>query len=358
VFPGENIQQALDKAARNPTNKAVKVHAGTYAPMVKAQALVWFNRSHNGVRLEAIGQVTLTGAAQAPAKTGTAGDEAMVNHVVYFGDGITGETVLQGFRITGANHFVTTEPPEIEPGVLFKKDLFFYSDGGAIKIFGRSSPTLRQLEILNNYASPCAGGVSIQQQAAEGNTPEAVRIQDCVFQQNRSQITGAALDLLPGSSAAISNCLFIGNLANQGVNYISQNKEQPEFTNSAPVTVFPTSRAVMQRCTFTGNRNGIEDLGRQSIYQNCIFWRNDLGQAFYGGTRYDLDVEDSARVSGCIFSGQVLDRRGIVSRTGNLFDAPDPKFDAQFNPTAPEYKAAGFRAPPRETKSIKQQNIF
>ena len=43
-------------------------------------------------------------------------------------------------------------------------------------------------------------------------------IENCVFRNNRAQITGAAVDLLPGSSAVISNCLFTGNLANTGSN--------------------------------------------------------------------------------------------------------------------------------------------
>ena len=88
-----------------------------------------------------------------------------------------------------------------------------------------------------------------------------------MFLGNRSPITGAAVDLLPGSSAVISNCLFAANMANLGSNYISSHPDQPEFTNSAPLTVFPGSRAVVQRCTFQGNRNGVDDLGRQSRYR-------------------------------------------------------------------------------------------
>ncbi len=222
------------------------------------------------------------------------------------------------------------------------KNLFFYADGGAVKIFGHSSPVLRQLEIVDNYASPCAGGISVQQQySADQLEAGAVRIENCVFRQNRSQITGAAVDLLPGSSAVISNCLFIGNLANRGLNYISENSAQPEFTNSSPLTVFPTSRAVVVHCTFTGNRNGVDDLGRQSVYQNCIFWRNDLGGAYYGGERYNLDVEGAVQVSDCIFGGPVIDRSNSISRTNNVFDAPDPKFDQQFRPNSPVYALGG-----------------
>jgi hypothetical protein len=345
VFPGENIQEAVDKAGLDPVNKVVKVHAGLYEPKAKGQALVWFHRGHNGVHLEAVGEVTLTAANAELSDPGSPAYPAVVNHVVYFGDGITGKTILQGFRIVGANHFVTAGPPEIEPSTSLNRNLFFYADGGAIKIFGNSSPTLRGLEIEDNYASPCAGGISVQQQAApEGPELTPVRIENCLFRRNRSQITGAAVDLLPGSSAVISNCLFIANVANLGVNYISENKTQPEFTNSAPLTVFPTSRAVVQNCTFTGNRNGVEDLGRQSVYQKCIFWRNDRGGAFYGGERYDLHVEDEAEVSGCCFGGPVIDRRGVVSKLNNLFNAPDPKFDAHYKATGPDYETAGLRS--------------
>ena len=58
VFPGDQIQDALQQAASNKTNKVVKVHAGEYRPNSKRQALVWFNNIHDGIRLEADGLVT------------------------------------------------------------------------------------------------------------------------------------------------------------------------------------------------------------------------------------------------------------------------------------------------------------
>src|SRR5437667_12263222 len=51
VYPGDNIQDALQQAAESKTNKVVKVHAGEYQPNNKRQALIWFNRSHDGIRL-------------------------------------------------------------------------------------------------------------------------------------------------------------------------------------------------------------------------------------------------------------------------------------------------------------------
>src|SRR5437879_12095125 len=62
VFPGDNIQDALEQAGENKTNKVVKVHAGEYRPSGKRQALIWFNKMHDCIRLEAVGAVTLTAA--------------------------------------------------------------------------------------------------------------------------------------------------------------------------------------------------------------------------------------------------------------------------------------------------------
>jgi hypothetical protein len=183
----------------------------------------------------------------------------VVNHVVFFGNGVSSRTVMQGFKLTGANHFLTKDPPEVEVDASLPRGLFYYADGGAVKIFGASYPTLRDLQIVNNYASPCAGGVSIEQAGQGGGTNQsAVLLENCIFRNNRAQITGAAVDLLPGSSAIISNCLFVGNIANLGINYISENRAAPEFTNSAPLTVFPGSRVTVLNSTFTGNRNGVE----------------------------------------------------------------------------------------------------
>jgi hypothetical protein len=343
VFPGESIQAAIEAAARHPTNKVVKVHAGVYRPDGPRQALLWFNRRHDGVRLEAVGAVTLTAANEQVSDPQQPGHPAVVNHIVYFGDGVSPRTVLKGFTLTGANHFVTTNgTEEFEPNAALGKGLFFFADGGAVKIFGRSFPTIDGCVFTDNYASPCAGGISVEH-GEDAPGAGQVTIVNCVFRRNRAQVTGAAVDLLPGSAALISNCLFVANVANLGVNYISPNRAQPEFTNSAPLTVFPASRALVQRCTFTDNRNAVDDLGRASVYERCIFWRNTRGGAFYGGMRYELDLQGTARVSGCFFGGAVKDPNRCVSAAENVLDAPAPDFDAEFVPRAAAYRNAGYR---------------
>ena len=165
VYPADNIQDALQQAATNKTTKVVKVHAGEYRPNSKRQALIWFNKLHDGIRLEAVGQVTLTAANSQLSLPSDPGFPAVVNHVVYFGDGVSSNTVLKGFRITGANSFVTKYGTrEMEPNRAILKNHFFYSDGGGIKVFGRSYPTIQNIEIADNFTSPCGAGISVQHQ--------------------------------------------------------------------------------------------------------------------------------------------------------------------------------------------------
>src|SRR5215510_10947618 len=104
VYPNGLIQEALEAAARDATNKTVYVHAGTYRPAARGQALIWLNARHDGITLEAVGDVTLTAANPDVADRVAPSFPAVVNHVVYFGDGISRKTVMRGFRITGANN--------------------------------------------------------------------------------------------------------------------------------------------------------------------------------------------------------------------------------------------------------------
>ena len=163
VYPGDKIQDALNMAATNKVVKGVKVHAGEYRPDTKRQAMIWFNKRHDGIHLEAEGDVTLTAANSELAAPSDPGFPAVVNHVIYFGDGISSSTVLSGFKITGANSFITREGTrQMEPDITLPKNWFFYSDGGAIKIFGRSYPQIKNIEVTENFASPCAANPRIR----------------------------------------------------------------------------------------------------------------------------------------------------------------------------------------------------
>jgi hypothetical protein len=343
VHPKGSIQDALEAAAKDPARKAVFVHAGTYRPSAPGQALIWFNARHDGITLEAVGTVVLTAANPDLANAQAPSFPAVVNHVVYFGDGVSRKTTMRGFRITGAKNFTTGsgEKSPIESDDL-RKSPFFYADGGGIKIYARSYPTVERVEVYDNYTSPCGGGVSVEHL---NQIQDAAVFRSCIFRNNRTQITGSALDLLHGSRAILENCLFVGNVANMGVDYVgmlSGGEYRPE-NGSGALTVFEGSRATVSRCTFTGNWNGVDDNGSGSAYVDSIFWKNTLAGGISPGARYELDVTDASGVRGSFIHGEVNDLRGTISKELNTFDGPDPRFDAQFVPQAPQYAKVGYR---------------
>lgn len=349
VQPGEDIQAAIERAASSgPGRKLVRVHAGTYGPSQPAQALIWFHARHDGITVEAVGPVVLTAANESLAQRGDASYPAIVNHVVYFGDGVGPGTVLRGFEITGANHFVTKSdtPGPIQPFVpvsQLEKTRFFYCDGGAIKVYGRSYPTLENLNVHDNYASPCAGGLSIEQHGF--NKKGEVTVRDCVFRDNRCQVTGSAIDLLPGSAARIENCLFAGNVSNLGIDDVSPSNDLYNAEHgSGALTVFKGSVVHVVRCTFTDNWNGVDDRGEGNEYRDCIFWKNTRSGGICPGSRYEIDIVDASAVRGCKLCCDGADLRGTLDVKANQLGAPDPEFDAHFEPRAKAYREVGYRA--------------
>jgi len=346
VHPGQSIQAALDSAAATDGRRRVVVHEGTYRPDRPGQALIWLNRRHDGITLAAEGTVVLTAANSDIADRDAESFPAVVNHVVYFGDGISARTVFRGFTITGANRFDTRsdEPEPIEPDrpELGKQNLlFFYCDGGGMKIFGRSYPRIEQVEVTGNVASPCGGGVSIQHLGFQQDT---VRISDSIFRDNHCQVTGSAIDVLPGSRVEITNCLFTGNVANTGPDTVSPpGKPYNARHGSGALTVFPGSRVRASGCTWTGNWNGVDDRGEGNRYTRSIFWQNILAGGISPEERYELDIVDGKNVSGCMFGGATVDLRGTIDAGTNTLDAPDPDFDERFLPRCPAYDGVGYR---------------
>lgn len=342
VYPGGDIQAALEAAAKNGKYKTVTVHAGTYRPDSARQALIWFNRRHDGILLQADGEVVLTAANPDIANEADPGFPAVVNHVVYFGDGISRDTVFDGFRITGANGFLTYGGPNIESSRELGRSLFFYRDGGAIKIFGRSYPTIRNIEVYDNYANPCAGGISIEHGPHPlSGTP--VLIENCIMRNNRAEITGAAIDVLPLGHAEIRNCLFVGNVANVGPDWISGAEPYNAKHGSGALTVFETGKATVSNSTFTGNWAGVDDRAEGSEYRDNIFWKNNLPGGIAKGARYEMDIVNSEGVTGNYVNGDLDDVQNSIDAARNTLDAPDPLFDENFVPTAPEYSEAGYR---------------
>jgi len=351
VYPGESIQAALEAAADDPEHKRVAVHAGSYRPDAARQALIWFNARHDGVVLEALGHVVLSAANPDAGNPSRFGFPALVNHVVYFGDGVGPDTVLRGFEITGANGFVTRAgtPPSIQPPLdapRLQPTTFFYTDGGGIKIFGRSYPTIERVSVVDNYASPCGAGVSIEHR---GYTEGEVVFRDCIFRDNRSPLTGAAVDLLDhelGSAAVFLNCLFVGNASNSELDKRGRKygKWKP-LHGCGALTVFPHSRVRVDRCTFTDNRNAVDDSASGNRYTRSIFWRNQLPGGWAPEAPYELDLADGDGVSDCVAGGDLVDLRGSIPAGKNDLAGPEPGFDQRFVPQHPAYAEVGYRPP-------------
>jgi hypothetical protein len=337
--------------------------------------MIWFNSAHNGLTLEAEGDVTLTAANPQLADPKSPSFPAVVNHVVYFGDGVSQKTVFRGFKIRGANGFVTRNNPSnpiepatdlvfrgfkirgangfvtrnnpsnpIEPATDLEKGLFYLVDGGAIKIFGRSYPTLSNLDIRENVTQLCAGAISIEHQ---GHTQSSVTIRDCVFIKNRCPVTGPAIAMEEGSSATIENCLFVGNIGNYGMDEVYNKwglSYKPEHGCGA-VTVFPKSHAVVTNCTFTKNWNGVDDSGQRNVYRDCIFWRNDASDGSRPSGPYEIDISDASNVQNCFFGGEVVDLQSTLDAETNQLATPDPQFDENYVPRSSEYAGIGYRSP-------------
>ena len=301
VQPGGSIQEALDAAAKDPANKTVYVHAGTYRPAAHGQALIWFNARHDGITLEAVGEVMLTAANPAIADNKAPSFPAVVNHVVYFGDGVSRKTVLRGFqhhRREQLHHRLRRAARQSNPMTCARRrsSISTAAASRSTRAPIRPSSTSRW---SGNYTSPCGAGVSVEHL---GRPHDAALFRDCIFRDNRTQITGAAFDLLHGSRATLDNCLFVGNVANLGVDYVgllTGGEYHPEHGSGA-MTVFEGSRAEVSRCTFTGNWAGVDDNGTGSTYVKSIFWNNTLKGGISTGARYEIDITRRRRRTGVV----------------------------------------------------------
>ena len=347
VYEGQSIQAALDAAAVDVDHKTVHVHSGTYRPQQPGQAFVRFNRQHDRVQLVGVGKVVFNAANESLADASDAAYPAIVSHIVYFGDGISRETTLRNVTLTGANGFVADDAthPAIEPVSTvpeLEKGLFFFRDGGAMKIFGRSYPVIEGVTFRDNFTTLCGGGVSVEHR---GFLSQAATFRDCVFVDNRCPGTGSAIDVLGGSAAEIVNCLFVGNVANTGMDQIAAEfglRYNPQHGCGA-LTVFPQSKVLVRRCTFTENWNGVDDKGRDNYYLDSIFWQNTAGDGSRPGGAYELDVEFARNVKGCLIRGNISDLQETIDKTVNVFDPPDPQFDGDYIPQAGVYQGVGYR---------------
>lgn len=344
VYEGESIQAAIDLVSQAETQRRVIVHEGIYSPEKKAFAFLTLTSQHDGLELIAEGKVTLTALSSVEGSPET----PLVNHVIYCGDGLSPETLIQGFSITGARGSVPIDNIPTEDFGLrnhaLKRGTFFLLDGGGLKVFGKSAPTIQDIYFYDNETDLCGGAVSIEQQSFKS---QGVIFKNCIFENNRCPGTGSAIDVLSGSAARIENCLFVGNIANYGMEQIATNfglTYHPEHGSGA-LTVFPGSNVVVKNSTFTKNWNAVDDHGTGSQYENCILWKNSQADGSRPGLPYEFDIGNTSGVTNCCVHGMINDLRGSIDQTKNYFDPPDPEFTEFFFPNSSFYreKNIGYR---------------
>ena len=319
VYPGGDIQQALESVALLPGKRTVRVHAGTYRPGSPGQAFIYFNARHDGIILEALGDVVLTAANPDVAEPSSPGYPAIVNHVVYFGDGISAATTIRGFKITGANGFVSgppdlltvrtcadlekssayrsVVPSPIEANDRARKSLYFYTDGGGILVYGRSYPTIDAVQVYENYASVCAGGVSVQH--GPGAFRDSVLFKNCVFRDNRAAVSGSGVDLLtPGSWRRLRQLPVRRQF--------EQHRDRPERRTRIWRLDCPSGgcRATVQPLYLHAATAMVWTTAVMAVATHApIFWRNNREGGASPAARYELAVS-SGGVTGCSIGGQ------------------------------------------------------
>jgi hypothetical protein len=149
--------------------------------------------------------------------------------------------------------------------------------------------------------------------------------------------------LLAGSSAKILNCLFVGNISNTGEDLVAKASGEKPFANNGAITIFWESLALVQNCTFTGNRNGVDDMGGDSVYVANLFHANRSEGGLPGHPRYELAINAGARVENCLILGPFHDAKKVIDPRQNRLEGPDPRFDTDYVPQAAEYSGIGYR---------------
>jgi hypothetical protein len=107
--------------------------------------------------------------------------------------------------------------------------------------------------------------------------------------------------------------------------------------------VFPGSIVAIDRCTFTGNFNGLDDRGRGSVIRNSLFWMNTAEGGKRPKGRYELDIGDARFVSQCAIGGRINDVRGRIDPARNWVGCRDPRFDEHWVPREDGFDQYGYR---------------
>ncbi|MCR9199602.1 MAG: hypothetical protein NXI04_13220 [Planctomycetaceae bacterium] len=341
--PGDDLQAALDLAATATDDRRLILLPGVHYASRPSFCLLAVTARHEGVTIEGREGTILSGRSASDP------ERAVVSHVLYCGHGLTEATQIRHLviRDAGGVAISTGVPREFlgRESAVLQRGLFFQLDGGAVKVFGNSSPVFDAILFENNATMLCGGAVSIEHQGVCANP---VQFLNCRFIGNRCPATGSAVDVLEGSLAQLENCLFVGNIGNTGMEDV-KNRFGLTYNakhGSGALTVFPGSRARVSRCTFWDNWNGVDDHGPGSQYSRCLFIDNDASDGSRPGHPYEVDIIAPNSVVDCVFHAKTPDLRGTVSADSNTFLTTDPSLDEHFVPAAESCRDVGYRPLP------------
>ena len=120
-------------------------------------------------------------------------DYGTIGNVVTFGNGESRDALLESFTIS--NGYASGSWPE--------------NQGGGILMYNGSSPTLRNLNIINNYAESHGGGIS-----AQDNCEPLISF--CTIENNGSNNEGGGVFLFNNCHAILRNVHINSNTASRG----------------------------------------------------------------------------------------------------------------------------------------------
>ena len=183
--------------------------------------------------------------------------------------------------------------------------------GGAVFVDGSTTVAFEGCDFIGNSIVNEGGG------AVGVRFENDVSFKNCIFDNNRAGVSGAAVMFFDDSSARFEGCLFSENKADVDGGSIY-------YENSV--------NAVLVNCTFYGNtasgKGGALAVPNLGIVNNCIFWGNS---ASLGAQIYNLNnpLVPFDNVSYCIIEGGYLGSNMVAGLPVFLSSVP-AGFDGVF----------------------------